>query len=47
MDEAEAVLARIARIRELEQADAPAAELLEQLRWLVIEAATRPKSESR
>jgi len=38
MDEAEAVLARIARIRELEQADAPAAELLEQLRWLVIEA---------
>jgi len=38
MDEAEAVLARIERIRELERVDAPAAELLEELRWLVIEA---------
>jgi hypothetical protein len=38
MDEAEAVLARIERIRELERADAPASELLEELRWLVVEA---------
>jgi hypothetical protein len=38
MDEAEAVLARIERIRELERVDAPTAELLEELRWLVIEA---------
>jgi hypothetical protein len=38
MDEAEAVLARIERIRELERVDAPTAELLEELRWLVVEA---------
>jgi hypothetical protein len=38
MDEAEAVLARIERIRELERAAAPASELLEELRWLVVEA---------
>jgi hypothetical protein len=38
MDEAEAVLARLERIRELEQADAPAAQVLDELRWLVVEA---------
>ena len=38
MDEAEAVLARIERIRELERVEAPATEVLEELRWLVIEA---------
>ena len=38
MDEAEAVLARLERIRELEQSDAPAAALLEELRQLVVEA---------
>jgi Tfp pilus assembly protein PilN len=38
MDEAEAVLARLERIRELEQSDAPASALLEELRQLVVEA---------
>jgi hypothetical protein len=38
MDEAEAVLARLERIRELERTEAPAAVLLEELRWLVVEA---------
>jgi hypothetical protein len=38
MDEAEAVLARLERIHELEQADAPASAVLEELRWLVVEA---------
>ena len=38
MDEAEAVLARIERIRELERSDAPASQLLDELRWLVVEA---------
>ena len=38
MDKAETVLARIDRIRKLERADAPASELLEELRWLVVEA---------
>ena len=38
MDEAEAVLARIERIRELERVEAPATEVLEELRWLVVEA---------
>jgi hypothetical protein len=45
MDEAEAVLARIERIRELERADAPASELLEELRWLVVEAETWARAE--
>ena len=38
MDEAEAVLARIEQIRELERAGAPASQLLEELRRLVVEA---------
>ena len=38
MDEAEAVLARLQRIRELEEADAPTSVLIEELRRLVVEA---------
>ena len=38
MDEAEAVLARLQRIRELEEADAPPSVLIEELRRLVVEA---------
>ena len=45
MDEAETVLARIDRIRKLERADAPAAELLEELRSLVVEAESWARAE--
>ena len=45
MDEAETVLARIDRIRKLERADAPAAELLEELRSLVAEAESWARAE--
>ena len=45
MDEAETVLARIERIRTLERADAPAAELLEELRSLVVEAESWARAE--
>ena len=45
MDEAETVLARIERIKKLEQADAPAAELLEELRSLVVEAESWARAE--
>ena len=38
MDEAEAVLERLERIRALDRADAPAAVLLDELRQLVTEA---------
>ena len=38
MDEAEAVLERIERIRELDRADAPSGVLLDELRQLVVEA---------
>jgi hypothetical protein len=45
MDEAEAVLARIERIRELERADVPAEKLLEELRSLVAEAESWARAE--
>jgi len=45
MDEAEAVLERIERIRELDRADAPAAVLLVELRQLVAEAEVWARAE--
>ena len=45
MDEAEAVLARIERIRGLERADVPAEKLLEELRSLVAEAESWARAE--
>ena len=45
MDEAEAVLARIERIRGLERAEVPAEKLLEELRSLVAEAESWARAE--
>jgi hypothetical protein len=45
MDEAEAVLERIERIRQLDRADAPAAVLLGELRQLVTEAEVWARAE--
>ena len=45
MDEAEAVLARIERIRGLERAEVPAEKLLEELRSLVVEAESWARAE--
>jgi hypothetical protein len=45
MDEAEAVLERLERIRELDRARAPATQLLDELRQLVSEAEAWARSE--
>ena len=45
MDEAEAVLERLARIRELDRARVPATRLLDELRQLVSEAEAWARSE--
>ena len=45
MDEAEAVLERLERIRELDRARAPATQLLDELRQLVSEAEAWARTE--